>query len=164
MVVSEAGLITITGGKWTTYRRMAIDAVDQACRVAGLPSRPTTTADLRLHGFAAIRDGDADSLAVYGSDARAVMALCRERPEWDLPIDPEERSTRRGHLVRVLRGGRRSTTCRANPAPSSNCPLTAEAAPLVTAVLADELKRDKAWQDRQVATFRELAAGYLPST
>ena len=51
VVVSESGLITITGGKWTTYRVMARDAVDHAARVAQLPSRPCATASLKLHGW-----------------------------------------------------------------------------------------------------------------
>jgi glycerol-3-phosphate dehydrogenase len=48
--VSASGLVTITGGKWTTYRRMGEDAIDAAAAVAGLPDRPSVTATLRLHG------------------------------------------------------------------------------------------------------------------
>ena len=53
VVVSDSGLVTVTGGKWTTYRRMAIDAVDKAARVASLPARPSVTAKLKLHGWRA---------------------------------------------------------------------------------------------------------------
>jgi len=48
--VAASGLVTVTGGKWTTYRRMGEDAVDAAATVAGLPDRPSVTATLRLHG------------------------------------------------------------------------------------------------------------------
>ncbi|HQW29249.1 MAG TPA: glycerol-3-phosphate dehydrogenase/oxidase [Verrucomicrobiales bacterium] len=46
--VSDSGLLTITGGKWTTYRQMAEDAVDRAAQLGGLPVQPCLTADLTL--------------------------------------------------------------------------------------------------------------------
>ena len=48
---SESGLITITGGKWTTYRKMAEDTIDAAVQVGGLDARPCITAGLQLHGW-----------------------------------------------------------------------------------------------------------------
>jgi glycerol-3-phosphate dehydrogenase len=48
--ISRSGLVTLAGGKWTTYRRMAEDAIDQAALVAGLEERPSTTAELRIGG------------------------------------------------------------------------------------------------------------------
>src|SRR5262249_3846820 len=49
VVVSNSGLVTIVGGKWTTYRKMAEDALVDAIAVGGLPSRPCVTESLRLH-------------------------------------------------------------------------------------------------------------------
>ena len=69
VVVSESGLVTVTGGKWTTYRQMAIDAVDQAARVAKLRNRPSPTAELRLHGWQEDASHGDGPLSVYGSDA-----------------------------------------------------------------------------------------------
>ena len=69
--VSKSGLLTIAGGKWTTYRRMAEDAVDHAATLAGLDERPCVTKTLHVHGYhedAGLPFGD---LAVYGSDAAA---------------------------------------------------------------------------------------------
>ena len=66
--------MTIAGGKWTTYRRMAEDCVDQAATLAHLEERPCATADLKIHGY--YRDADAlGHLSVHGSDAAAVCAL-----------------------------------------------------------------------------------------
>jgi glycerol-3-phosphate dehydrogenase len=48
IVIEHGNLLTVTGGKWTTYRRMALDALDQAQRVRLLAKRPCTTATLRL--------------------------------------------------------------------------------------------------------------------
>ena len=88
VVVSPSGLVTITGGKWTTYRRMAIDAVDQAAHAGSLQIRPSFTAELKLHGHHEGADGDESFLTVYGSDATDLAALCQERPEWNQPLHP----------------------------------------------------------------------------
>ena len=50
-MTSASGLVTITGGKWTTYRRMAEDTVDEVIKVAALPKADCVTADLKVHGY-----------------------------------------------------------------------------------------------------------------
>ncbi len=52
MHISRSGLVTLAGGKWTTYRKMAEDAIDQAALVAGLDEKPSVTAELRIGGEA----------------------------------------------------------------------------------------------------------------
>ena len=47
--LETSGILTIAGGKWTTYRRMAEDCVDRAAAVAGLPRRPCRTRELAIH-------------------------------------------------------------------------------------------------------------------
>lgn len=71
--VSGSGLVTITGGKWTTYRKMAQDAVDAAIGDAQLPYAACTTETLPLRGATA-RASD-EPFGVYGSDAKDVLAL-----------------------------------------------------------------------------------------
>jgi glycerol-3-phosphate dehydrogenase len=77
--VSPSRLVTIAGGKWTTYRKMAEDAVDTAIRVAGFPFEPCSTQTLPLRG-AESQPPVEDALRVYGSDARALEALVKETP------------------------------------------------------------------------------------
>ena len=50
LIVSKSGLVTITGGKWTTYRRMAEDTVDKAIQTGGLKPQPCFTKNLPIHG------------------------------------------------------------------------------------------------------------------
>src|SRR5262245_30040165 len=72
--IDNSGLLTIAGGKWTTYRNMAEDGVDQAATLGRLDERPCVTKELHVHGY----DEDADRygpLAVYGSDAPAIQSL-----------------------------------------------------------------------------------------
>jgi glycerol-3-phosphate dehydrogenase len=81
VVISPSGLVTIVGGKWTTYRKMAQDAVDHAIVVGGLPERPCVTEHLRLHGCLS-RDDPAlpqvGHMQMYGADAGEVQAFLDE--------------------------------------------------------------------------------------
>jgi glycerol-3-phosphate dehydrogenase len=86
--IDSHGLVSIAGGKWTTYRRMAEDCVNHAATIGMLPERPCITRDLRIHGYHhnAAQFGH---LAVYGSDAIAIQDLVRERPELAARLDPD---------------------------------------------------------------------------
>ncbi len=78
VLISKSGLVTVTGGKWTTYRAMAEDVLDNCFQAALLPQRPGgVTADLRLVGAqpSAHKISDAPGLHLYGSDMAAVVAL-----------------------------------------------------------------------------------------
>src|SRR5690606_17420374 len=72
ILVSPGGLVTIIGGKWTTYRKMGEDVVDLAARLGSLPSRPSQTGELLLHGAESptdgARSGGARSAEVESSD------------------------------------------------------------------------------------------------
>ena len=156
--------MTITGGKWTTYRSMAIDAVDHAAIVGGLPARPSATALLKLHGCPDQADQDPGALAMYGSDAPRVIALFRERPEWNQLLHPSL-PYRSGEVIWAARHeaarsvadvlARRTRSLFLDARASADC------APQVAVLLASELGKGPAWQDQQAADFRKLAAGYL---
>jgi glycerol-3-phosphate dehydrogenase len=164
VVVSPSGLVTVTGGKWTTYRRMAADAVDRAISVGGLAPRPNATATLRLHGWEEPADGRDDPLSVYGSDAAAIRALGAEDPDWDRPLHPAL-PYRTAEVVWAARHeAARSVEdvlARRTRALFLDARASVEAAPAVAALLASELAKGPAWRDADVARFRELAAGYL---
>ena len=74
--VSPSRLVTVTGGKWTTYRHMAEDAVNKIEASAGLTPRPSVTKQLRLHGYSTQKD--VDHFQVYGSDASDIRALAQQ--------------------------------------------------------------------------------------
>ncbi len=83
--------MTIVGGKWTTYRKMAEDAMSHAIVVGGLPSKVCVTETLRVHG-ALDRDDPTlpaeDPLRTYGADAAAIVALASEGAGWGDPLHP----------------------------------------------------------------------------
>jgi len=158
----ESGLVSITGGKWTTYREMAEQATEAAARAANLPSRPCRTADLPLHG--ATRDAAATPLRVYGTDAEAVQALAQARPDWAARLHPrlpyigaEVVWAARHEMARSVQ----DVLARRTRALLLDARASIEAAPLVAALLAGALGRDAAWQTHEVAAFTEFALGHL---
>ncbi len=160
----ESGLVSITGGKWTTYREMAEQATDLAARAALLPDRPCRTANLALHG--ATSDPVPMPLRAYGSDAAAVQALAQTRPEWAALLHPrlpyigaEVEWAARHEMARSVQ----DVLARRTRALLLDARASIEAAPNVAALLAGALDRDAAWQAREVAMFTEFARGYLVS-
>lgn len=151
--VSPGGLVTVTGGKWTTYRRMAQEAIDAAAETAGLPRRQCLTHDLRLHGAtheAADRygseRGDVDALPGRG---RAVCA--------DLGLtEAEVRFAVRRELARTVE----DVLARRHRALFLDASLAASAAPTVARLVAEETARDDRWCEAEVGRFRALARQY----
>ncbi len=71
---SDSGLLTITGGKWTTYREMGEDIINKAIPVGNLAKKPCVTENLRLHGYAQNTGTDKWDY-VYGSDIEKINRL-----------------------------------------------------------------------------------------
>lgn len=163
ILVSKSGMLTIAGGKWTTYRKMAQDVVDHAVTLAGLEPRPCVTKRLPIHGhhLHAERFGE---LAVYGADAPAVEALIRSDPEWSQPLHPRL-PVRRGEVVWAAREEMARTVddvlARRVRGLLFDARAAMEAAPVVAELMARELGRDERWVAGQVEAFRALAEGYL---
>lgn len=161
--ISPSGLVTITGGKWTTYRHMAEDTIDRAALLAGLPERPCATVSLQLHGAHPNAEAFGD-LANYGSDAPALQALFREDERYAVVLHPG-RPTRAGHVVWAVRHEMARTVEDVLARRTRTLLLDARAslamAPQVAALMAEELGWDDAEAARQVATYQALAEEYL---
>jgi glycerol-3-phosphate dehydrogenase len=164
VLVSRSGLVTVTGGKWTTYRRMARDGVDRAAEVAGLAPSPCLTETLRLHGAA--EGCEPSSATAYGSDSGDVGRLIASHPGWDAPLHPAF-PYRAGEVVWAARMEMarqvEDVLARRLRALFLDAKASIEAAPRVAELLADELGCDEAWRASQVGRFRALAGNYLPS-
>jgi glycerol-3-phosphate dehydrogenase len=159
--VDTSGLLTITGGKWTTYRHMAEDTVDHAITLGKLPDAECTTKKLHIHGY--IEDSAAlGSLEVYGSDAAAIRSLA-EDPALAVQLDPalpyiaaEVVWAARAEMARTVE----DVLARHTRALFLNAEAASAMAERVAWLLADELGRDEAWVAAQVAEFRSLAQQY----
>ena len=163
--IDRSGLLTLTGGKWTTYRNMAEDGVNQAATLARLPERPCPTRSLNIHGShaAAAKFGP---LSVYGADALAIQELIAADPTLGVPMHPdlpycpaEVAWAARFELARTVE----DVLARRTRALFLDARAAIAMAPQVADVLAKELRRDAAWRDAQIADFRALARQYLPA-
>ncbi len=164
LLVSRSGLITITGGKWTTYRRMGEDAINRAATVAKLPSSTSRTADLRLHGWTANSTGLSDWDRVYGSDLAKLQAIEASRPELGGKIHP----CLPFRLSQVVWGAQAEMArtvedilARRTRALFLNARASIEAAPVVARLLREQLNQSPEWEARQLSDFNTLAARYI---
>ncbi len=165
--IENSGMITICGGKWTTYRHMAEDCVDQAATLARLPEKPCATAHLNVHGHHPASDRFG-ALAVYGSDAPGVRALMDADPKLATPLHAALPYTA-AEIVWAARQEMALTVedvlARRTRALFLNARAAIEIAPAVAKLLASELGKNDRWQSAQVQAFRETAQNYaiLPS-
>jgi glycerol-3-phosphate dehydrogenase len=161
--ISKSGLLTITGGKWTTYRKMAEDCVDHAVVLARLNERPCVTKELRLHGYHR-QAAQFGALAGYGSDAVALGDLIRSQPELAQPLHDalpicgaQVVWAARHEMARTLD----DVLARRTRALFLNARAALEMAPAVVRLLAAELHRGAAWQECELARFHDIANGFF---
>jgi glycerol-3-phosphate dehydrogenase len=163
--IEDSGMVTITGGKWTTYRHMAEDCVNQAATLARLPESACVTARLNIHGFHATAERFGP-LRVYGSDAPLIRKLQESEPAWAQPLHPALPYTA-AEIVWAAREEMALTLedalARRTRALFLNARAALEMAPRVAELLARESGRDQAWQAEQVAIFGQIASNYLLS-
>lgn len=163
--VSASGLITITGGKWTTYRRMAEDTVNTTLQTAGLPFRPCVTATLKIHGWHEKETDDA-SWNVYGTDMEAIRSLIAEDPSLGARIDDSWPFTRAEVVWAVSHEMARTVEdvlSRRFRVLFLDARAAMRMAPVVAAIMKEVMHADDAWAARQVKEFDVLASEYLLS-
>ncbi len=161
--IDASGLLTVAGGKWTTYRHMAEDAVDHAITLGDLTDTACVTADLRIHGYHADPAALGD-LAVYGADAAAIRALADAEPELARRLHPalpiiaaQVVWAARAEMARTVE----DVLARRTRALFLNAAAAIAMAPETARIMAAELKQDAAWQSTQVTDFSALASHYL---
>ena len=135
ITISESGLITITGGKWTTYRRMAEDVIDVAIEKNNLPKTACSTAALKLHGH---------DQTGYPPDSVAMVDINKA-------VDDEMCFTVEDYLSRRTR----------HLLLDAKSAITA--APAVAKIMAAKMKKDESWISQQINDFTKLANFYIPS-
>ena len=170
ILTSASGLITVIGGKWTTYRKMGQDVIDLAARVGGLTANSSRTAELPLHGAptsanrAAWDDANDDPLDIYGTDRNGLLELSQQQTAYAAPLAPqlpyiaaqvawavehEMARTVEDVLSRRLR------------ALLLDARASVEAAPAVASLMQQLLHQDDAWRTAQLDAYRDLAQRYI---
>ena len=161
--IEKSGLLTICGGKWTTYRHMAEDCVNQAAMLARLPEKPCVTEHLNLHGFHPTAE-KFGALRVYGSDAPLIQDLMRAELALADRLDPALPYTgaevvwaARREMARTVE----DVLARRTRALFLNAKAAIRMAPRVAELMARELQYAAAWQAQQLASFEEVARNFL---
>jgi glycerol-3-phosphate dehydrogenase len=160
--IDQSGLLTIVGGKWTTYRHMAEDTVNHAVTLGKLEDRPCVTHDLHIHGYLTGVDPHGD-LWVYGTDAEKIRGLAAGSEELAKRLHPalpyiaaEVVWAAREEMARSVE----DVLARRTRALFLNAHASIQIAAEVARLLARELGRDESWAQAEVARFKELATQY----
>lgn len=165
LVVSASGLVTITGGKWTTYRQMAEDTVNMALKVKKMPFRPCKTRNLKIHGYME-NPGKSEWIYIYGSDRQGILDLQKEKPEYAKKLHNDFDFTA-GEVVWAVRKEMARTVddvlARRMRALYLDAKASIVMAPEVAAIIASELQRNAAWEEQQVKEYTEMAKAYVLS-
>lgn len=163
ILISNSGLVTIAGGKWTTYRVMAKDVIDQAAAVGELKHIKCRTKKLSIHG-ATKTDRSGGPTSIYGSDADAVLSLAEGEPSLGDLVHPAFPYIKaqivwavRNEMARTLEDvlSRRLRALLLDAEASIECSRD------VATLMAAELRRPESWIDEQVEAYRKLAEGYV---
>jgi glycerol-3-phosphate dehydrogenase len=162
LIASDSGLITITGGKWTTYRKMAEETVDLAIRSAGLPAKECRTHHLPIHGFT--KEKHAGHWQVYGSDFEAIQQLSEQNPELKEKlhdsfefIAAEVVWACREEMVRKVE----DFLARRVRFLLLDAKASLEAAPTVAKIMARELNKPEEWIEKEINDYKNLVDNYL---
>ena len=163
IIVSGSNLVTITGGKWTTYRKMAKVAVDNALFVAKLERKPCVTESLHIHGWCKAVNSS-DPLHYYGADAEAVKKLAEQNTVWQEKLH-DAFPYIKAQVIWAVRNEMAITVedvlARRIRMLFLDAHAALQSAPAVAKLMAEEMGKDEAWQQDQLKDFTVLAQGYL---
>lgn len=165
LMVTISGLVTITGGKWTTYRKMAEDTIDKAALVAGLEERDCVTKKLKIHGWIEKTDKN-EPLYYYGSDAMEIKNLIFQFPELGQKMHKDLHYLK-AEVVWAVRNEMARTVedvlARRTRALLLNARASIEIAPEVARLMAKELNKNEVWERQEIENYTSLAKEYILS-
>lgn len=163
LIISRSGLITITGGKWTTYRKMAEDTIDQAIMLAKVEAKECVTKNLLIHGYYQNSE-EFNNLEIYGSDAVLIKELLNKNKLYNEIIHPKFNAVI-GEIIWAVRNEMARTVedflARRTRMLFVDSKAAIEAAPKVAEIMAKELNKDKEWIINQLHYFYNVAQKFI---
>jgi glycerol-3-phosphate dehydrogenase len=164
IIISLSKLISITGGKWTTYRKMAEEVVNNAAYVGNLLKAKCVTQHLSIHGNTNAKSNNGFSF--YGTDEIVLQQLYKENETWQEQIHPNLPYTKAMIVLAV----RNEMACKVEDVLARrlrvlflDANVAMEAASTVATIMAVELKENQHWIDKEINEFNALAKQYLLS-
>ncbi|MCP9751904.1 glycerol-3-phosphate dehydrogenase/oxidase [Ferruginibacter sp. HRS2-29] len=162
VVISKSKLVSITGGKWTTYRKMAKDVLDKTIALGQLEKKTCVTEGLKIHGWTDTIERP-DDLYYYGSDAAMVKELYKENPAWKESIHPALPYTK-AMVIWAVRNEMAMTVedvmARRTRSILLDAGASIEASPIVAELMANEMRMDESWIREQLNSFISIAKKY----
>lgn len=140
IILADSGLITIAGGKWTTYRRMAEDVMDIAVKKNNLSAKPCITKDLKIYGH----NSETAVTGIFHLTHDQLRTTIKKAVTEEMCMTVEDFLSRRTRLL--LLDAREAM----------------EAAPKIADIMAIEMKKDENWIQQQIRDFNIVAKNYLP--
>lgn len=162
ITLSRSGLLTIVGGKWTTYRRMAEETIDKAIKSGFLERKKCVTSNLML--TSQVISNSTDRLHIYGDNLAEIEKMINENPELGLPIDSRLPYSR-AEIIVICRTEMPLTLedllARRTRALFLNARASAEIATEAAFLMAEVLGCDLNWQKEQIESYNQLVKNYI---
>ncbi len=163
IIISESRMITITGGKWTTYRKMAEEVINNATLVGNLPKQKSITTDMHIHGYTNEQIGE-EHLKVYGADAVEIKRLYIENNLWQEKIHANFNYTK-AQIIWAVRNEMAQTVedilARRIRMLFLDANAALETAPFVAKLMAAEMNKNNDWINAEIKSFNTLGKRYL---
>lgn len=162
VIISDSGLVSVIGGKWTTYRKMAEDTLSKIISGKMLPFKKCITKNLKIHGYTT--QSSDEKLSFYGTDKKEIKDLIAANSQWREPLSPES-GISGAQVVWAVRNEMARTVedvlARRTRILFIDAKVACDIAPKVAEIMAKELRQNDEWQEKQINSFRQLAKGYL---
>lgn len=162
VTISESNLVSIIGGKWTTFRKMGEDTVDAIEKLQGLNLQNSRSSEIKIHGFS--NDAAHDHFSIYGSDADNIKKIILAQPELGDTLYPKYPYTK-AEVVWMVRAEMalkvEDVLARRFRILFLDARAATEIAPLVAEIMAEELHMDKEWIANETHDFIQLAQKYI---
>lgn len=162
ITLSSSGLLSIVGGKWTSYRRMAEETIDKGIKAGLIEGKKCITKTLRFYSNGARLKSE--RLRIYGNDAAGIEKLIADKPELGGLLDPRLPYSRaeimwicQNEMPRKLE----DLLARRTRAMFLDARASSSVAPEVAEIMARELKNDGKWAEAQVKDYNKLLLNYL---
>ena len=163
IVVADSGMVTLTGGKWTTYRQMAEDVMDQVSKVAGFEKKKSATRHMQIHGYKKNVDLT-NPMYFYGSDEEKILALVNENKDLGKYLS-KDLGIIKAQVIWAVREEMARTVedflARRTRALLLDARQSMKMAKEVATLMAKELGYDAEWEKSQVEEYTKLAKGYI---
>lgn len=166
VTVSDSHLVSIIGGKWTTFRKMGEDTIDVISKLKGLHLDDSKSQLIKFHGYTHDHPEETH-LSIYGSDAVKIKELSEASPELKEKLHPDYSYTK-AEVVWMVRNEMaiklEDVLARRLRILFLDVGAAMDMAPIVAEIMATELNHGEEWVNGQVLDFLKIAEKYYIKT